>query len=65
MKRISVLLIAAALIFGMIGCGGNGGDGNGDTLPQNLEIYDWYDLDDVRDNLSGNHTLMNDLDCRL
>ena len=29
---------------------------------QNLEIWDWYDLDDIRDNLSGNHTLMNDLD---
>jgi hypothetical protein len=28
---------------------------------ENLEIRDWYDLDAVRDNLSGNHTLMNDL----
>jgi len=28
----------------------------------NPEIRDWYDLDDVRDNLAGNYTLMNDLD---
>ena len=29
---------------------------------QDLEIQDWYDLDDVRDNLEGSHTLMNHLD---
>jgi hypothetical protein len=27
-----------------------------------IEIWDWYDLDAVRDNLEGHHTLMNDLD---
>ena len=27
-----------------------------------LEIRDWYDLDAIRDNLVGNHTLINDLD---
>jgi hypothetical protein len=27
-----------------------------------LEIQDWYDLDAIRDNLYGSHTLMNDLD---
>jgi len=27
-----------------------------------LEIRDWYDLDAIRDNLVGSHTLMNDLD---
>jgi Divergent InlB B-repeat domain/The GLUG motif len=27
-----------------------------------LEIRDWYDLDAVRDNMYGRHTLMNDLD---
>ena len=26
------------------------------------EIYDWYDLDAIRNNLFGSHTLMNDLD---
>jgi len=26
------------------------------------EIWDWYDLDALRDNLRGNHILMNDLD---
>jgi hypothetical protein len=43
----------AALIVGMAGCS---------PVSQNLEIRTWYDLDDVRDNLEGHHTLMNDLD---
>ena len=30
--------------------------------PQNLGIQTWYDLDAVRNNLAGNHTLMNNLD---
>jgi hypothetical protein len=59
--RVSILLvtiaflITAALIVGMIGCV---------CIPpsQNLEIQDWYDLNAIRDNLGGNHTLMNDLD---
>jgi len=50
--RISVFLITVALIAGMAGCG---------PVSQNLEIRTWYDLDAVRDNLSGNYTLMNDL----
>jgi hypothetical protein len=55
--RVGILLITAALIAGMVGC-----DGEGYTPPsQNLEIRTWYDLDAVRDNLAGNHTLMNDL----
>jgi hypothetical protein len=44
-----------ALIAGMEGC----------LFPpasQNLEIRTWYDLDAIRDNLSGQHILMNDLD---
>jgi hypothetical protein len=53
--RVCVFLITAALITGMAGC-------DGYTPSQNLEIRTWYDLDAVRDNLSGNHTLMNDLD---
>ena len=52
-KRLSILLITVALIVGMAGC----------TLPsQNLEIRTWNDLDTIRDNLRGNHILMNDLD---
>jgi hypothetical protein len=50
----------AALIAGTAGCGG-GGDHN-PAPSQNLEIRTWYDLDAVRDNMAGNHTLMNDLD---
>jgi len=56
LARVSVFLIMAALIAGMSGCG--------DYTPpsKDLEIQDWYDLDDVRDNLEGNHILVNDLD---
>ena len=53
--RISILLIMIALIAGMAGC----------LFPpasRNLEIRTWYDLDAIRDNLSGHHILMNDLD---
>jgi hypothetical protein len=55
---VSVFLITITLISGMAGC-----DGGGNLLPsENLEIRTWYDLDAIRDNLNGNHTLMNDLD---
>jgi hypothetical protein len=56
--KVSIFLIMAALIAGMAGCDG---DGDGYTPSQDLEIRDWYDLDAVRDNLDGHHTLMNDL----
>jgi hypothetical protein len=52
----SIFLITAALIAGMAGCVYN------PAPSQNLEIRDWYDLDTIRNNLAGNHTLMNDLD---
>ena len=55
---LSIFLIVTAFIVGVAGCD----DGNNAPLPQNLEIRDWYDLDAVRDNLDGSHTLMNDLD---
>jgi hypothetical protein len=53
--KVSISLIMAALITGMAGC-------DGDDYSQNLEIWDWYDLDAVRYNPAGNYTLMNDLD---
>jgi hypothetical protein len=43
----------------MVGYGGCNGS---DPYANYIKIYDWYDLDDVRDNLNGNYTLMNDLD---
>jgi hypothetical protein len=54
MKRLIIFLIMVALIVGMAGC----------SLfpPQNLEIRTWYDLDAIRNNLSGHYILMNDLD---
>jgi hypothetical protein len=54
--KLSVFLITAALVAGMVGCDGYG------HPSQNLEIQTWYDLDAVRNNLAGHHTLMNDLD---
>jgi hypothetical protein len=58
--RVSIFLIMLALI---VGSGGFHGVGGADTPPsQNLEIRTWYDLDAIRNNLAGNHTLMNDLD---
>jgi len=54
-KRLGILLITVSLIAGMGGC----------LFPpssQNLEIRTWNDLAAVRNNLSGNHILMNDLD---
>jgi hypothetical protein len=54
-KRLGVFLITAALIAGVAGC-------NYTPPSQDLEIRTWYDLDDVRNNLEGNHKLMNDLD---
>jgi len=49
--RVSIFLIIVALIAGMVGCA---------SLP--IEIWDWYDLHAVRDNLGGSYLLMNDLD---
>jgi len=56
--RFGIFLIVITFIVGVAGCGGD----NISPLPQNLEIRDWYDLDAIRDNLDGNHTLVNDLD---
>ena len=56
--KFSIFLIVTTLIVGAAGCDG----GNNSPIPRNLEIRDWHDLDAIRDNLDGNHTLMNDLD---
>jgi hypothetical protein len=44
-------LLVLALIAGMVGCG-----------TPSIEIRDWYDLDAIRDNLSGSYILMNNID---
>jgi len=49
--RVSMFLIAAALIAATIGCG-----------PRGPEIRTWYDLNAIRKNLGGSYILMNDLD---
>jgi len=58
LAKASIFLVVVALIAGMVGCN----DGYNPPPSQNLEISTWYDLDEVRNNLAGNHTLMNDLD---
>ena len=57
--KVCIFLITAALIIGFPGS--YSVDGNNSQPSQNLEIYTWYDLDAVRDNLYGDHILMNDL----
>ena len=60
LARFGIFLIMVALITGIPGPYGFGGDSI--HASQNLEIQTWYDLDAVRDNLDGNHILMSDLD---
>jgi hypothetical protein len=61
---LSISLIMAALVAGMVGCDSGFAPGPFSCGPpsQNLEIQTWYDLDAVRHNLAGHHTLMNNLD---
>jgi len=54
MKRISIFLIMAVLIAGVVGCGGDQSTA--------IKIQDWYGLDAIRENLGGSYLLMNDLD---
>lgn len=56
---VGIALIMTTLVAGFPGSYTVGL--NDPEVSQNLEIRTWYDLDAVRDNLSGNHTLMNDL----
>jgi hypothetical protein len=62
-------VIFLAMLTFIVGMPGFHGVGSALSFPpsqnspsQNLEIRNWYDLDAVRNNLAGNHTLMNDLD---
>ena len=41
LARVSIFMIIAALIAGMVGCGGH-------PFGEDLEIRTWYDLDKVR-----------------
>jgi hypothetical protein len=59
MVRISISLITAAFLIAVVLIAGMAGHV---SPSQNLEIRTWYDLDAVRNNLSGNYTLMNDFD---
>jgi hypothetical protein len=54
LTRLGILLAMLALAGGAIGCFS--------TPSQDLEIRDWNDLNAIRNNLTGHHILMNDLD---
>ena len=54
-KRLGILLVAIVLIAGMAGCLCS-------PTSQNLEIRTWYDLDNIRNDMSSDYILMNDLD---
>jgi hypothetical protein len=54
-KRLSILMIMIALIAAMEGCIFG-------PSSQNIEIRTWYDLNAIRNNLSGDYILMNDID---
>jgi hypothetical protein len=59
MTRISIFLITVALIIGMVGYGGCNGP---DPYADYIKIYDWTDLDDIRNNPKAKYVLMNNLD---
>ena len=54
MARVGVFLVTAALIAGMAGCS--------DPYADYIKIYNWTDLDNIRNNLVAKYVLMNDLD---
>ena len=56
MARVSIFLIAAALIAGTMGCDPE------PTPLHNPEIRDWHDLHAIRYDLGQSYILMNDLD---
>ena len=58
--KLCIFLLVIALLVAIAGYGGSCGTYN-PTPSENLEIRTWYDLDAVRDNLAGNHRLMNNL----
>jgi len=50
---VSIFLATLALIIGMVGC---------DAPSAGVQIRDWYDLDEIRDDLDNQFILMNNLD---
>ena len=49
----SIFLVTVTLLAGMVGCS---------TSRSSIEIWDWHDLDDIRDNLAASCLLMRNLD---
>ena len=57
-KKLSIFLIIVVLIVGMAGCS----CGPSSPSEAHTPIWDWEDLDNIRDNLGGSYILMTDLD---
>ena len=62
-RIICIFLAVIALVVAAGGCAESEGEGDGSTHPsKDLEIRTWYDLNEIRVNPEGHHTLMNNLD---
>jgi len=71
MKKIIVFAVALSMLFtGLLAAVGGEATDGGERVIESLvgneseatEIYDWHDLDAIRDELDGNYVLMDDLD---
>jgi len=70
MKKCLALCVVIILVTSVFGTAiGTGVDVEDESFSSGsfagedaIEIHDWYDLDEVRNNLSGDYVLMNDLD---
>ncbi|MFO8109239.1 MAG: hypothetical protein R6U17_01755, partial [Thermoplasmata archaeon] len=61
--KMMAIIIGLAIFASCISAVDQTEDGHESTLyMQGNEILDWYDLDNIRNNMSGNFVLMNDLD---
>ncbi len=64
LRTMSIFLIVAVLVTGILGCGPN--EGPTQPIPDpgpsvDLEIRTWHDLDAIRDDLCGHYVLIADL----
>lgn len=59
---VVALFIMISLFSGLVTSDNNTYTEYTDDHIQQTQITDWYDMDDIRNNLAGNYVLMNDLD---
>ncbi len=63
-NKMLVFAIALSLLFSVMlaAVGGSVGEEIGITESEAIEVYDWHDLDGIRDDLDRDYILMSDLD---